>query len=104
MGQFATNVATMQKAVNDIVTAKTTVDGQINTIGATSEGTIKSWVGEGGNTLRALMVRYDTSAKALQKAIDTFQTMISEQARTYGVTDADSSSTLTVAGGGLQMV
>jgi uncharacterized protein YukE len=103
MGHFATNTATMQKAVNDILTAKTAVDTQINTIGLTSEGTLKSWVGEGGNTLRALMVRYDSSAKALQKAVDTIQTMVGEQAKTYGVTDADTSSALSSAGGGLQM-
>ena len=72
-------------------------------IGGTAEGTLKSWVGAGGTTLRALMVRYDNSAKALQTAIATFEAMVDEQAKTYGINDTDQSALLTQAGGNLRM-
>ncbi len=103
MGHFETTISTMQKAVNDINTAKAAINKQIVSIGGTAEGTIKSWQGAGGDTLRALMVRYDNSARALQTAIATFEAMVDEQARTYGINDTDQSTLLTQAGGNLQM-
>ncbi len=103
MGHFKTSIAVMQKAVNDIVSAKQSIDKQVNDIGGTAEGTIKGWQGGGGTTLRTLMAGYDVHARSLQTAINTFQTMLGEQAKEYGVNDEDARSTLTTAGGGLKM-
>lgn len=103
MGHFKTSVPVMQKAVNDLVTAKESIDRQISGIGATSEGTIRGWQGAGGTTLRALMVSYDSHAKSLQTAINTFQGMLGEQAKTYGINDEDAGTALITAGGGLKM-
>ena len=103
MGTFSTSVAVMQQAVTDMAVAKSTIDRQINEIGVTAEGTLKSWKGNGGNTLRTLMAGYDRHARALQKAIATFETMLAEQARVYGIEDDNAGSTLLGAGGALRM-
>ena len=103
MGTFSTSVTVMQQAVSDMAAAKSTIDRQISEISVTAEGTLRSWKGNGGNTLRALMTGYDRHARALQKAIATFETMLAEQAKVYGIEDDNAGTTLLGAGGGLRM-
>ena len=103
MGTFATSVTVMQQAVNDMTAARSTIDRQITEIGVTAESTLKSWKGNGGNTLRTLMAGYDRHSRALQKAIVTFESMLAEQARAYGIEDDNAGAALLHAGGGLRM-
>lgn len=103
MGTFSTDIVTMQQAVNDMAVARSTIERQITEVGVTAEGTLKSWKGNGGNTLRTLMAGYDRHARALQKAIATFEAMLAEQAKVYGIDDENAGSTLLGAGGGLRM-
>lgn len=103
MGTFSTSVDVMQQAVNDMAAAKSAIDRQITEIGTTAEGTLKSWKGNGGNTLRTLMAGYDRHARALQKAIATFESMLAEQAKVYGIEDENAGTALLGAGGGLRM-
>ena len=103
MGNFKTSVAVMHRAVSDIVTAKDAIDRQITDIGGAAEGTLKGWQGAGGTTLRTLMTSYDAHARSLQTAINTFQAMLGEQAKAYGINDEDAGSALLTAGSGLRM-
>lgn len=103
MGTFSTSVEVMQRAVTDMAGARSTIDRQIAEIGVTAEGTLKSWKGNGGNTLRTLMAGYDRHARALQKAIATFEAMLAEQAAAYGIEDDNAGAALLGAGGGLRM-
>jgi hypothetical protein len=103
MGHFQTSSQTMQSAVNAIATTKAVVDRQIAAVGVTAAGTSGAWRGSGGETLRALVARYDESARKLQTAIGVFEELLAGQAVEYGITDADASQILTSAGGGLRM-
>lgn len=103
MGAFSTSVTVMQRAVDDMAAARSTVERQINEVGVTAEGTLRSWKGNGGNTLRQLMTGYDRHARNLQKALATFEEMLAEQARVYGIDDDNAGAALLGAGGGLRM-
>jgi WXG100 family type VII secretion target len=103
MGEFATSVPTMQKAVQDIAAAKALVDSRLSMITTTAEGTLTTWRGAGGDALRSLMLRYDASARELQRAIDGFRELLDQQAAQYGVTDSDATEALAAAGTGLRM-
>lgn len=103
MGHFQTSSQTMRSAVNAIAATKAVVDRQIAAVGATAVGTGAGWRGSGGETLRALMARYDESGRKLQTAIGAFEELLAGQAADYGITDAAASQILTSAGGGLRM-
>ena len=103
MGHFQTSSQTMQSAVNAIAATKAVVNSQIAAVGMTAASTSAAWRGSGGETLRALMSRYDESGRKLQSAIGAFEELLAAQAAEYGITDADASQILTSAGGGLRM-
>ncbi len=103
MGTFRTSVAVMQQAVGDLATARDTIKGQLTAISTTTEHTLSGWQGAGGTGLRALMIRYDEHARALQTAVDAFQTMLADQARLYGVNDENAAAAISSVGAGLQM-
>ncbi len=103
MGTFSTSITVMQRAVDDMAVARSAVERQINEVGVAAEGTLKSWKGNGGHTLRTLMAGYDRHARALQKAVATFEVMLADQARAYGVDDDNAGTILLGAGGGLRM-
>lgn len=102
-GMFKTESDVMLATAGRVDDTNSQVQGELSRLQGVVDGVRGSWAGSAQMSFDQLMVRWNTSARELQEALNSIAQTIRANARSFDAAEADNAQALSAVSGGLSL-